>query len=373
MFRYVIGATALGSLGYLGYTYARHYHSSTRDETSSHTNEDTKIKKVPSQTLGSYMILTDLEPDDMVAMGVLASRLDPPSYIVVGEGSADLKFSRAMTYVKHLGWEKTVVVKGLPSSKHFEGEEGLVERHTSLPDAFCSLLPDYFTKVDSFICLKPPRELCARYKVAAKDFKNKRLILYGSFNLRTIVEEEGWDAVAWMFDASSPFKEVVLYESYKAIPDAPSTSANEENCPAFWSSFDSSTGNDAFKKDLSACLAAWDKAILFDCEETMKGCQNGDYGDPESEDVKARYSRNKTCRDQDAPHQGRQFVMADCVLATVLDNPIFEAHKTPIKVGYDAPYLVKTLAGDEPTNVYTYEGMSWEDVTRNMTTYFRGA
>ena len=369
MLRYAIGATAFGSLGYLCYTkYVRHLQSK-----KTKTSSEESTPSLDGREGLSWMLLTDLEPDDMVAMGVLAARLDSPSYLVVGEGSADLKGARALTYAKHLGWNETLVVKGLPSDKAFEGEEVLVEHSASLPKEVCSLKPDHFTQTDTFICLKPPRELCAHYMAAPDDFRGKRLILYGSFNLRTIVEKEGWEAVSWIFDESSPFREVILYESYKAIPDAPSTSANKDNCPEFWTALDGSIKDDIddFDKDLCACLATWDAAILKDCVDTMEECEAGSYGDPASEEVKARYSRNKTCRDQVMPHQGRQFVMADCVLATVFDNPAFAPNKTPIKVTYEAPYLVKTPVDDDgSTKVYTYQGMAWEDVCHHMTSMF---
>jgi hypothetical protein len=84
----------------------------------------------PSPPRRKLVLLTDLEPDDLLAMRVLQERHIVPTAIVVGEGDrVEAQVARAKVYLTQLGWTDTRIMKGLPSTKTYPVTDiGLVPR-----------------------------------------------------------------------------------------------------------------------------------------------------------------------------------------------------------------------------------------------------
>jgi len=172
------------------------------------------------------VVLTDLEPDDMLALAILTSRDDlRVPLIVAGEGNPLTKLQRLLTY-ERLGLFQAVdtytkLMQGCDSSKLFPGETAVPEPNTCFDaNAFLLELESIIAATCNvaisrpfLVVLKPPRELCACLDAfperAAALFCQFNCALYGSYNIRCMN-----GAADWMLDASKhAFARMVLYES----------------------------------------------------------------------------------------------------------------------------------------------------------------
>ncbi len=334
-FRY--GGAVAGFIGvsaYALYRLLRH----TRLPVSSAT----ALMGVPVPKTVPFIVMTDLEPDDMLALAVLKRRGFQPTVIIAGEGCAHNKAIRARQYADDLGWLDTFVVCGNDSDKVFPNE--CADLDASQKDAthygsrinfpFASDTADIEVNVlqrglrgpsgvaePTVLCLKPPRELVMLESGGRKDeahrlFKKLRLVLYGSFNLR----EVGYEPVLhWLNPGTTPFKQVVLYENYGGM-----AGGTKNLNPATVSPCASpvlSCGMEVYEERLRVVAREWDMYILQDCEATCKQIEKENPDWATNAEDNARWTRNHTCASSVRENLGRQIVAADPILALIMDNP----------------------------------------------------
>jgi len=330
------------------------------------------------------VVLTDLEPDDMLALKVLHSRKMRPSAIIVGEGCTRAKLARARLYAHQLGWRDTLIVQGVGSSKTFpdEGSDldplavALVEGALP-PIQRTDAEPKTETETEAvrwdvrlkavlqhnvsggtgvqkptILCLKPPRELVCAEAGAGPDgaaalFGPVRLVLYGSFNLR---EVSYGSVLHWLKPDTTPYNQVLWYENFGGMAGK-TTNLNPDTIPEGDRSTPPSKG--WFDECLRAVAASWDAFILKDCEDTCAAIEAANPLWRDDPAAVASWDRNDTCATSVRKHAGRQIVAADPVLALVFDNPMFSQYSRAVEnvvLPAGSPYPVVTFSEEDDGN-----------------------
>ena len=334
------------------------------------------------------IIMTDLEPDDMLALKLLAARGYGCPLLLAGEGDPEVKRRRARAYAPMLNWPARAWA-GAPSSKLFPGEVDAPPAQRALTAALegaptpptaeelLAALEAYGLAVPDakLLCLKPPRELQALWESAQGGargdipkarllaaFARLTLVVYGSFNLRAL----GYERSLWMVAPETPFKRVVLYESLGGTAEGVKN-INPQTVPigALWAD------RDGMYQEYDACLRAacslWDEDIIRDCRETCAATEAGRAaGDAEAT---ATWDRNYACLVAVEANKGHQFVAADPVLAVLMDDHAFDAYLKPVDISFDrskSPYPAVAPATATDPRVFKYVGVPWEAVVEAM-------
>jgi hypothetical protein len=306
----------------------------------------------PSLPRRKLVLLTDLEPDDLLAMRVLQERHIVPTAIVVGEGDrVEAQVARAKVYLTQLGWTDTRIMMGLPSTKTYPAVTDIGLGHACAPDDSAVLTFDtaapaasllallragpesefvyedhgdctgHHHQPTTLLCLKPPREIMAALQEDPTVFRSVRLCIYGSFNLR----EVGLPAVLpWLNPDTTPFSQVLWFENFQGM--AGGTRNLNPDTMAVSVAGESPVAQDDFAHSVAAYTRAWDAFILQDCHDTMADIERRNphwKSDPKDA---AAHARNLSCATDVSRFEGRQMVAADPVLALVLDNPDFEPY-----------------------------------------------
>jgi hypothetical protein len=276
------------------------------------------------------VLLTDLEPDDLLAIGVLAARGYKCGAMIVGEGSPAAKFAR-MSHtgiLGELGWRGMQVIEGGASAKLFPGES---PSDCHLDVAALKLLEvlekqtygaDASGAGATVVCLKPPREILRALELnrelAMRVFARTTLVLYGSFNLRTMPID-----VYSLIDHMTPFKRVELYESHmnRGVQNLNPASVGGVEVMTQWLS-----QKPLFAAEMWHVCKLWDADVLRDCEESCREEEHAGRRDS------ARWHRNDKCRTDVRKNEGMQFVPADPIVTLVFDNPHFASYLTPVNI-----------------------------------------
>jgi hypothetical protein len=192
-------------------------------------------------------VLTDLEPDDLLALATLPQA----EFYLVGEADPTLKWARMKRYAQLLfgsqGAEKSQVLAGMKSAclSPCEGRE--FDDGLSIPvdpvtpangkSISCDPLDDNYhrdlTYVEAaliqlnlasdpvLVLMKPPRELLALYTKHCEDFKNvvyrTDLLAYGGSNFQTLFED-GETSIQDMHDFLGSFRSVTVYDQAPRSP-----------------------------------------------------------------------------------------------------------------------------------------------------------
>jgi hypothetical protein len=215
----------------------------------------------------AFIIMTDLEPDDVVAIVAFLDHLletearAAPVTFVVGEGRKS-KVGLMHTILRRLGFTGKVnvagVIDGSRSDKDFPDDiftawgtrPGTAEMRTGQGPAGVHAIIAQAAQ-PFILCLKPPREL------VGTAFPRAMMALYGSFNLRSCVGVHTAAQVAdWL---NTGFRCVILYETFLAT--GPVNSINRANAPHFWDIMD----NIPRYAPIIAHMHAWNRFILNDC------------------------------------------------------------------------------------------------------------
>jgi hypothetical protein len=170
------------------------------------------------QDFDSLLILTDLEPDDIIACYIQLTHTpaNTPILFVTGEGNKN-KGGLAKCFIDSL----------LPNLKHIEIIHGDLSK-SEYPEEILSsfgksdninILKDtgqikHFLEIHNnpfILCLKPPREL---YDIPSETLNKCTMAIYGSFNFRTMFNTINKDAISELINTR--FKHVYLYESFLA-------------------------------------------------------------------------------------------------------------------------------------------------------------
>lgn len=255
------------------------------------------------------IIATDLEPDDLVALQLLAKILPEKMRLIfiVGEGNADIKAARMEKYVKLFGFKNTFVLSGVYSNAEFpfdgtdilskEEIDQILDESVETPIlAYSKLFKMLQCKGEHVILmLKPLREFFLIFNIDvdtySKVLKNTILIGYMSFNVKCLFEMTRVDNNVLKFLNS--FKTVVYYETFFAN--------GEDNCIEADTDF-------PFHR-LPQCtrhlISTWNEHIL-------KTFKNKDKPTKKQLKVIENIEKNK----------GLQFVNADCGLIAALLMPL---------------------------------------------------
>ena len=296
--------------------------------------------KKSTPPLAPLVLFTDLEPDDLVAMWVLKKRNITPTAIVVGEGNVDNKVARAIQYAKDLGWTRTLIRAGMPSSActpdgevpaMSDTDRAVVSTNWWDMDTTLGLLELCRDPQPTFLCLKPPRELVsALAKGPCGALSHVRLLIYGSCNLRQV----GWDkVVTWFNPDTTPFRQVLWFENHGGLSD----NTRDLNLDTLRGALDEAldeTPDEAVRNPFCARASGfarvWDAYMERDCQETMAGIEARGPGWRSDPVAALQHARNHRSLLELQKFQGRRVVAADPVLAVVMDDPDFEPYSSRV-------------------------------------------
>ncbi len=334
-------------------------------------------------------VYTDMEPDDMLALGVLQLRGYTHNKVIAGEGNAFERQNRVTDLVhrclgpytkeggihwasSHPGYDSKTLGPGeKPPTSDRYAETGadakgsaslwLVDLHERrrLTGTGCSVYTDHAMNPVIF-CLKPPREILAMMEHhperARELFAHTTLVMYGSHNLRVL----GYDkSLPLVQEDRTPFKKVYLYETY-ANRDVPNLNPSTVPNMAAWFAH-----LPEFREALRDYQLKWDNHILQDCRVTMEKEVAAGRGDS------PRYMRNKKCLEDVQRNLGNQFVPADAVLALLLDNKEFEPYLQAVRVEHDGDNSHYPTAHYRPVDaaakVVTWVGLPGDKVVAELT------
>lgn len=271
----------------------------------------------------NIFVFTDLEPDDYLALWILAKRNYDIYGVVVGEGQdVKEKVKRAKHYFsnKNIFANMPRIIQGDSSTKDFPenfGYECENECNYNLKDELQNYINNGGSKI---VIIKPPRELFNMMRANLEEMKklleNATCYIYGSFNMRSI------DATSTEFEQfNGLFKNIFLYESYFAT-----SRENNLNCENFPLMTILLKNN-----DFGTLLYKWDSYIIKDCVDTCNDLLHmynlTELVEPSAlEEIMSKndldkYKRNFKCYIQVKSNLGRQCVFADCGLAVAMDKP----------------------------------------------------
>ena len=353
-----------------------------------------------------YIVATDLEPDDMVALLHLRMRGIQPDALIVGEGDAATKTRRARTYVKLLGWDTTRVIRSDGSDKAFpeDGSDldlpGVKQVADALPNDFSLSSTSWLRKLQNleqevnetedqdqqesgsilgwfslrrwrrrapmtFLCLKPPRELLHAeqedsYKARAL-FGDMVLALSGPSNLRDV----GYASVLkWLNPDSTPFRRVLWYEpggrglwhGTQSLNTANMAQIHGGSGPPCLALPDPKSGLGLYCACIRHVASVWDAHALRECE-----AGRGGKNDPAL--IRA--------------HLGSQVAATDLVLVALLtadesDYGCCVASAT-MDEGDLCPKVAYTYADGSKTNVVKFRNKDDEEVKWELADAFRAA
>jgi len=287
-----------------------------------HTIISQKQAMIDIQNSKKIVIITDLEPDDFLAIVLLFL-----SGMITGEMHFVVS---AWQNVEHkCRCFRKFLQDSFPKYNNCSIYSGEPNKHNYiLPLDFHSQeeFSSYreFDPSDSLIInLAPIRELMFYHKHDPNIFKNCELAIYGSFNIRSVLSEkkESPESVVSMFTS---FSRVLLYESYWA------TGTNS-------SLADANILNIIRTKYpyLLDIIIWWNDSMKDEC---LQNCQNLS---PDS----ASYQRNKMILDK-IEAEPLQFVNADTGLAAILINPELQKYSVQGSITFD-PTTFYTLVNED--------------------------
>lgn len=300
------------------------------------------------------VLLTDMEPDDMLGIGVLVKRGIGIRMMVVGEGDPAHKRLRATEMVNtDLFTTVPKIMMGAASDVLGPGESKPDSLRVSNTRVWLEALDSSVKPV--LMCTKPPREIIYALthfpELAYRVFSRTTLYMYGSFNLRTL----GYASTLTLVNEdTTPFLCVYLYESHmaKTIPNL-----NPDTMPDMPTWFQHQPG---FRTLLFAYTKAWDTFIAQDCRESMARTQVNS----------AAWARNAKCLQEVQQHAGEQFVPADAILAVLAFNARFEGNIEAVRVIHDGdPTSYPVLAHSTPMfnrKVFAWRGLAAADIMTQL-------
>jgi hypothetical protein len=210
----------------------------------------------------SLLILTDFEPDDIIALALLFKNLPPNMCcgVIVGEGGCDKR--DAVRALAAMYRAQVIIAEGRRSDKAYPVEmlEAIPSVHNmhALPYMTATNLIEYVltTQKPTIVALKPAWEL---YGLPQEMLARATLYMYGSFNFRATFDEVAKNVVAHWLNTS--FAHVYLYESYLATGSQ--SSVNAKNSPALFEALADKM------PELTPVMTAWNTSIVLECADTV--------------------------------------------------------------------------------------------------------
>jgi hypothetical protein len=237
----------------------------------------------------------DWEPDDMIALYVFLKRGYSLAQLVVGEGDANIKMERALSYWDKLHAEfpdqvatEPAVLRGCSSKKPF-ADDGLdVSEHKDEVDALLVRAAARNVDDDATICAayqehfiayleahdhplviqcKPMRELVRVWQNVPDALRRKTtLAQYGSFNYRSLLDRADPAGSSTRIEAMlRGFGHTVVYESF--IATGTRNNLTRDSQPTFYASLDCiiAAGTSPFLTCLKRLVLSWNQHSLVRC------------------------------------------------------------------------------------------------------------
>ena len=225
-----------------------------------------KLHDFPPSQHDACVLCSDLEPDDVLAIAILANQIpkDFPLLVITGEGNLD-KSGLGHNICQHFGFTNFQIIHGDYSTKTYP-ENALLSFGDVFPDKNSEkyaeensrlLLANFLDQYQSplIISIKPMREL---KDIPIHLTQKCVLVKYGSFNLRCMFDQ--WDKNEMANFINTRFKQVLLYESFPAT--GTNNSINKNNAPAL---FQALQNQHETYQGLFNLVLAWNQYIVNDC------------------------------------------------------------------------------------------------------------
>lgn len=310
---------------------------------------------------------TDLEPDDVLATWILIRRGFLPSTIVVGEGRCATKAERMERYVGMLREEKLVpndhkisIIQGQSSDKLFadDGKEftpvagGGAGDGSEDPRQYVKELTAYLASTDRplLVALKPPRELALCLTLAKTDVSKCDLWLYGSFNLRCLLnsQKDADTKFGWIHK----FQSTMLYESFHATGER--NSIHDKVMPNLFARLRSLAKTSVYMATLFKLIGLWNRHILKECmEDCTRHAKSG---------AQDRLARSTKIVDSVKPFIDSQMVLADMALVAVAGE---SSTWKPVDVTWNAQgYSV--LESNDKSPIHVCRNLDWDALEKAL-------
>lgn len=281
---------------------------------------------------GYVAVFKDNEPDDYLAVGLLAPYLRKIKklLVVVGEGKLS-KVGLTRTFLATLGLDHATVVGGDRSTKDYPPEMisafGAPQSEATA-DAEAQIISFLSTSPNPLlIVLKPPRELLAVAATRPDLFSQATIVMYGSFNIRAL----GADKQRLLELVNTLALRTIIYETFLATGEKNSlekkrkANDDDDGSPGGFELFElmEQNADKPFWNGLLRSIKAWNNHIIGDCLDSiaesaqdMKQKLGGRWDDLKKS--KARFERNWKVAQNIIGAESMQMVMADCGLASIL-------------------------------------------------------
>lgn len=257
------------------------------------------------------VIHTDMEPDDVIAFGIIAGALRKlrklrermcPLAVTVGERDAD-KVAMVVGLCASLDLPLGSVTQVERTEQEFPRALLGVYAGAARPVASLAHPADALGEPCSIVCIAPPRWLLRAFEGGA-NLAPHRFYMYGSFNCRTLLQEKFVD-VATLTAFLGAFERTLVFETRDAIGSDNSATPGKD--PEFY---------DAIGAEAALCTHIWTKALVD--KQLAKIARLGP--DPASASDKAALRRAQKLVDS-AGSPPQQVVLADVGLMVALLVP----------------------------------------------------
>jgi len=325
----------------------------------------------PKSSHDALLVLTDLEPDDVLALYILLKKVDKtfPMLVIVGEGNIN-KTGMVTSLLNLMCFNNFTVVQGsLNLHKDFPEAACRVFGNTSpSPDSNVSIeIEEFLTKYDSPLIfgIKPFTELLdVNPDLLAKCV----LALYGGFNLRCMSFSVSKDDIAEFVNTS--FKHVILYESFYAAGEQ--NSVNKTNAADLFNIMLKS--KDPVLVGLVKLITIWNDHIADDClltTTTVSKQMNETWKDRQWDKLKKDfdqiYNRNLKVISSIIQAENMQMVLADFGLAALLvSNDFIQGDAILCDIGFNQLGYT-TFTAKANGGVKLVHGMGFDNIVRIVT------
>lgn len=273
----------------------------------------------------SFIVLTDLEPDDVLALHIFFRGVPPVSevLIVVGESNVN-KVLFAKKMLPFIGSHHRII-QGCKSSKDFVDINDKCDDNSECDDAEKEIHTFLTQHENTFIfSIKPPREL---FSVDVKLLRDCVIAQYGSANFRFMMNSKSKEDISHFMNNS--FKMVILYESYYVTKEE--NSINKTNAPELFKIIEDGKRFELLRN----FIGDWNDHIAIDCLNTvhteiqklMKTWSKKDWKSIRSKCERIQ-NRNMKVVSDIAKADGMQMVLADFGLAALLNAYDLESLKS---------------------------------------------
>ncbi len=353
-----------------------------------------------------FWIETDVEPDDVLALAILAIcgnihtiifGESPHPSDIAGSGIQVLdKMGTPLDYYS--------VLRGQSSTKEFvyRGKEHSTSDYshylrsdTYSPDEYQFMFKRFVRgaldagRIPVFVGLKPPRELFDTAHLLKNELKEVVGISYGGFNYRSVCNKDP-EREARFLTILSYFKSHTTYESFLAT--GPNNSVNPISDPQLFAAIAKPT---EFWTSFNALMTNWNRALIEDdCYPTCKGLLEAPETidaviatlsgmDSEAERIEAvgPLLKDPTQAQRFVLHnlkpllsirgyEGKQFLLADaCAVVALLDFDIFDKYNERSEISFVNGYTVAVPSSPEKTvNTFCFKNIPRELMVGTLTT-----